>query len=74
MSQDPDITRPSVSTTSDQIIGKNSSMTSGFSTLSSPVVLALTYPAETTASHRVNTFAHYDAVLEVGPDGVFMRY
>jgi hypothetical protein len=58
----------------DQIIGKNSSMTSGFSTLSSPVVLALTYPADPAASHRVNTFAHYDAVLEVGPDGVFMRY
>jgi hypothetical protein len=58
----------------DQIIGKNSTMTSGFSTLSSPVVLALTYPADPNAIHRINSFCHYDSVLEVGPDGVFMRY
>jgi hypothetical protein len=49
-------------------------MTSGFSTLSSPVVLALQYPADFAAALKINTICHYDAVLEVGPDGVFMRY
>ena len=58
----------------DQIIGKNLSMTSGFSTLSSPVILNVAYGAGVSTADRVNSFSQYDAVLEVSQDGTFMRY
>lgn len=58
----------------DQIIGKNATMTSGFSTLSSPVLLSVVYPVDPAVAHKINSFVAHDAVLEVSAGGTFMRY
>ena len=55
-------------------IGKTSTMTSGISTMSTPVVLNLTYPAAVTPSQRIDSFVCYDAIMKINENGLLMMF
>ena len=55
-------------------IGKTSTMTSGISTMSTPVVLSLTYPATVAASQRIDSFVCYDAILKINENGMLVMF
>ena len=58
----------------DSFMHKSTDMSVGFNTLAQPTFLNCTYPSSVTNSHRLDTFAHFDALIEIDDAGLRMRY
>ena len=58
----------------DSFLNKSTDMSVGFNTLAQPTFLNMTYPASVTIANRFDTFAHFDALIEIDDAGLRMRY
>ena len=53
---------------------KSKSFTTGTNTLTSPVVLNVSYPAQIAKAPVITTICHFDAICEISDSGVAMRF
>jgi hypothetical protein len=58
----------------DSFLNKTDSLTVGFNTINSPTFLNLTYPATISVAQRLDTFAHFDMILDISEAGLVARY
>jgi hypothetical protein len=58
----------------DSFLNKTDSLTVGFNTINSPTFLNLTYPATVSVAQRLDTFAHFDMILDISDAGLVARY
>jgi hypothetical protein len=58
----------------DSFLHKSTDMSVGMNTLAQPTFLNMTYPASVSIANRFDTFAHFDALIEIDDAGLRMRY
>ena len=58
----------------DSFLNKTDSLTVGFNTIASPTFLNITYPATVATQQRLDTFAHFDMILDISDSGLVARY
>lgn len=58
----------------DSFLNKSDSLTVGMNTINSPTFLQITYPASVAAAQRLDTWAHFDMVLDISDAGMVARY
>jgi hypothetical protein len=58
----------------DSFLNKSDSLTVGFNTINSPTFLNITYPASVATQHRLDSFVHFDVVLDISDAGLVARY
>jgi hypothetical protein len=58
----------------DSFMHKSTDMTVGMNTLAQPTFMNMTYPASVSIANRFDTFAHFDAIIEIDDAGLRMRY
>jgi hypothetical protein len=58
----------------DSFLNKSDSLTVGFNTINSPTFLNITYPASVATRHRLDSFVHFDVVLDISDAGLVARY
>ena len=58
----------------DSFLNKSDSLTVGMNTIAVPTFLNVTYPAQVTAAQRLDTFVHFDMVLDISDAGIVARY
>jgi hypothetical protein len=58
----------------DSFLNKSDSLTTGFNTINSPTFLNITYPASVATRHRLDSFVHFDVVLDISDAGLVARY
>ena len=58
----------------DSFLNKSTDMSVGMNTLAQPTFLNMTYPASVSIANRFDTFAHFDALIEIDDAGLRMRY
>ena len=58
----------------DSFLNKTDSLTVGFNTINSPTFLNLTYPASVATQQRLDTWAHFDMILDISDAGMVARY
>ena len=58
----------------DSFLNKSDSLTVGFNTINSPTFLNLTYPASVATQQRLDTWAHFDMILDISDAGMVARY
>jgi hypothetical protein len=58
----------------DSFLNKSTDMSVGMNTLAQPTFLQMTYPASVSIANRFDTFAHFDALIEIDDAGLRMRY
>ena len=50
------------------------SMTVGTNTINAPTFLNVTYPAAVSAQQRLDSYCHFDVVLDISEAGMVARY
>jgi len=58
----------------DSFLNKTDSLTVGFNTINAPTFLNVTYPATVSTQQRLDTFAHFDMILDISDAGLVARY
>ena len=58
----------------DSFLNKSDSLTVGMNTIASPTFLNLTYPATVATQQRLDTWAHFDMILDISDAGMVARY
>ena len=58
----------------DSFLNKSDSLTVGMNTIAVPTFLNVTYPAQVAAAQRLDTFVHFDMVLDISDAGIVARY
>jgi hypothetical protein len=58
----------------DSFLNKSESLTVGFNTIATPTFLNMTYPAAIASAQRMDTFCHFDMVLDISDAGIVARY
>ena len=58
----------------DSFLNKSDSLTVGMNTIAVPTFLNVTYPAQVTAAQRLDSFVHFDMVLQISDAGIVARY
>ncbi len=57
----------------DSFLNKSTDMSVGMNSLAQPTFLQMTYPASVSIANRFDTFAHFDALIEIDDAGLRMR-
>ena len=58
----------------DSFQNKSESMTVGMNTINAPTFLNVTYPAAVSAQQRLDSYCHFDMVLDISEAGMVARY
>jgi hypothetical protein len=58
----------------DSFLNKSTDMSVVMNTLAQPTFLNMSYPASVSIANRFDTFAHFDALIEIDDAGLRMRY
>ena len=58
----------------DSFLNRTDSLTVGFNTINSPTFLNITYPTTVATQQRLDTWAHFDMILDISDAGMVARY
>jgi hypothetical protein len=58
----------------DSFLNKSDNLTVGMNTINAPTFLQITYPASVSVAQRLDTWAHFDMILDISDAGMMARY
>ena len=58
----------------DSFLNKSDSLTVGMNTINSPIFMNITYPTTVATQQRLDTWAHFDMILDISDAGMVARY
>jgi hypothetical protein len=58
----------------DSFLNKSDSLTVGMNTINAPTFLNIQYPGNISTQQRLDTWAHFDMILDISDAGLVARY